>query len=593
MDTLSWGEEKKRRKKKKNRKNKLGMQRGGDDDLAFLQRRWQMVQSGSLSMNEFGTSYNQASLSSKLAFDSWRNREHTALVQGPFANPMIAPQRMMAPPLFSGNPQMRQAVPQPAPVTYTAPAPRVYVREAVGFCSHCAIGLDFDPPRSQHPLTVRCPRCHLDSSFQVCWTCPAVIPYDSTCARCLERDRTSRAEKSFDIPLDSLMTDEAAVLPGNGSQVATNLSLPPSSSSLPPPSSESVVNNRHPDEKGLQNRAGDNHCFLNVTIQSLWHLKAFRDIFEAKPVQHPPQCQCVHCALTVILTNYRYAASQTLAPDVLRRSLGLLYSRESKFQIGELSDATECFDAICTSLHHVATGESSIDAVCDPLCSAHSSFRLLVEDRCACKKCGHVSSDVQSMFLHYSYASEIVRRSTKKSLSSKKKSFESILHKLNVVKPRSCAKCDNSVSVQRLLLKPWPKVFALCIAWADPNPPVSDVTALLSAMEMELDIGKVFDEDPASSAEKGKRYKLRGIICYYLKHYAAYFYNDKEGVWFSFDDVSVQEVGSSWRDVMKKCRMGHQKPVLVFYEELSSSAAEENSPAVVARHRNLRDLFRK
>ncbi len=297
---------------------------------------------------------------------------------------------------------------------------------------------------------------------------------------------------------------------------------------------------------------------------------------------------CVYCALTLILTNYRFAASDTLAPDVLRRSLDLLYSKESKFQLGELSDATECFDAICTNLHQEAGGQA--DKTCDPLCSAHASFRLLVEDRCVCKKCGSVNSDVQSMFLHYVYASEIIKRFTKATVRSSKKTFDKILRKLNSVEPRRCAKCDSIVPVQRILLKPWPKIFALCVAWADANPPPSDVANVLAAVEQELDISVVF-EQASSFVDRGKRYKLRGVICYYLKHYAAYFFNDKEGVWFSFDDVSVHEVGPSWRDVMRKCRMGHQKPVLLFYEEVVNDQSEVDSPVIAARHRSIRDRF--
>ena len=33
-------------------------------------------------------------------------------------------------------------------------------------------------------------------------------------------------------------------------------------------------------EKGLENRVGENNCFLNVVIQSLWHLRSFREYFK-------------------------------------------------------------------------------------------------------------------------------------------------------------------------------------------------------------------------------------------------------------------------------------------------------------------------
>lgn len=31
--------------------------------------------------------------------------------------------------------------------------------------------------------------------------------------------------------------------------------------------------------RGLENREGTNNCFLNVVIQALWHLRAFREAF--------------------------------------------------------------------------------------------------------------------------------------------------------------------------------------------------------------------------------------------------------------------------------------------------------------------------
>ena len=341
--------------------------------------------------------------------------------------------------------------------------------------------------------------------------------------------------------------------------------LPPD---FPPPPS---------DEKGLANLAGQNNCFLNVTIQSLWHLKPFREAFDSQPLAHPPQCQCVHCALSLILTNYRFAQDSTLSPDVLRQSLGLLYAKESKFQIGDLSDAVECFDAICSCIHQVSVDGGSIDSTCDPICSTHETFRIVVEDAFACKKCGVKSSDVQSMFLHYVYASEIIKRHAK---TLTKRPLETILKKLNSIEPHSCLECKaGPFPVKRILWKPFPKVFSLCIAWANPNPNVSEIVTVLGAIDSEIDVTNIFDGVANGAAGNGKSYRIRGVISYYLQHYAAFFFSDEEQIWFSFDDVSVQKIGPSWKDVVRKCRMGHAKPVLVFYEEATSTQGE-SSPAI-------------
>ena len=470
----------------------------------------------------------------------------------------------------------------PAPPQNRPPPPQKPAEKlvAVADCVGCKAGLSFDPPArgAEKPRRVRCPICKTDNVYEKCWTCPAVIPFGSTCRACFERDTS--------------VPDPMLVAPGHHLTTPSSLQRPAPPISPREVSSSPVLS----EDKGLSNRAGENNCFLNVTIQSLWHLKPFRDYFESQTVSHKPDCHCVHCALAIILANYRYAATNTLAPDVLRRSLDLLYAAESKFKLGELSDATECFDAICCCLHDVAVNGKSMDTLCFPLCSAHASFQLLIEERLQCKKCGEKISDVQSMFLHYVYASEIVNRCNKMTLVSSKKTFEQILKKLNVVEPRACTKCQTLSSVDRIILKPFPKIFGVAIAWADANPSMADVSTLLNCIDPEINLCSVFE--PPDIRERGRQWRLRGMICYYLKHYAAYFFSDKKNVWISFDDVSVQEVGPTWKDVVRKCKMGHSKPTVVFFEEVASAVniPHDNTPSPITtrnvKHRSIRERMK-
>jgi hypothetical protein len=55
--------------------------------------------------------------------------------------------------------------------------------------------------------------------------------------------------------------------------------------------------------KGLENKEGQNNCFLNVAIQSLWHLLPFTSRF-ADCERHQHREHCVFCALKV-RTLYR------------------------------------------------------------------------------------------------------------------------------------------------------------------------------------------------------------------------------------------------------------------------------------------------
>ena len=55
-------------------------------------------------------------------------------------------------------------------------------------------------------------------------------------------------------------------------------------------------------DKGLVNNRGENNCFLNVVIQSLWHLESFRSTFfdwNIHKCDRTNTAACVHCALKV------------------------------------------------------------------------------------------------------------------------------------------------------------------------------------------------------------------------------------------------------------------------------------------------------
>ena len=56
------------------------------------------------------------------------------------------------------------------------------------------------------------------------------------------------------------------------------------------------------------------------------------------------------------------------------------------------------------------------------------------------------------------------------------------------------------------------------------------------------------------------------MICYYGKHYIAFFYNHIRKQWFYFDDSNVKAVGSEWLDIQERCIRGRLQPSVLFYE---------------------------
>jgi uncharacterized UBP type Zn finger protein len=96
--------------------------------------------------------------------------------------------------------------------------------------------------------------------------------------------------------------------------------------------------------KGLSNRIGDNNCFLNVVIQALWQLDAFRNRFSAPQHKHVLGAKhCVYCSLESIFTQYRFSGISLLPPTALRETLAILFQSSSRFQMFELDDAAEAF----------------------------------------------------------------------------------------------------------------------------------------------------------------------------------------------------------------------------------------------------------
>ena len=87
---------------------------------------------------------------------------------------------------------------------------------------------------------------------------------------------------------------------------------------------------------------------------------------------------------------------------------------------------------------------------------------------------------------------------------------------------------------------------------------------LLLLIRNVIDIRNIFttvQKDPAP-------YKFRGMICFYGKHYDAYFYSDFRKQWLVFDDATVKCIGDTWEHVLERCKLGHFHPSVLFYERV-------------------------
>lgn len=105
-------------------------------------------------------------------------------------------------------------------------------------------------------------------------------------------------------------------------------------------------------------------------------------------------------------------------------------------------------------------------------------------------------------------------------------------------------------------------VFAMSVLWATTSATKEQVHGLLSNIGDRVDLAKCFDAaGPAIKFKHGgirTTYRLRGLVCYYGRHYVALFYSTAHKMWLLFDDSRVIEVGS-WQNVISEyvCHCGN------------------------------------
>jgi hypothetical protein len=161
--------------------------------------------------------------------------------------------------------------------------------------------------------------------------------------------------------------------------------------------------------KGLKNAAGENNCFLNVTIQALWHLGPFRANMKQLMAaildgQFSPKFvdQSFILALCNLFIQYEFAEEQVLPPDELRLLLGSL---NEKFGVGKIADANEALDTILQRIHN----EFAFLCPLKCKCLAHQTFGVQMLEQYVCGLCGATSEPrISDHFLLYFQSMEFL-----------------------------------------------------------------------------------------------------------------------------------------------------------------------------------------
>lgn len=190
-------------------------------------------------------------------------------------------------------------------------------------------------------------------------------------------------------------------------------------------------------KKGLSNQ-GENHCFLNVVIQTLWHLDCFRSAFKSI-AHHCNEETCILCSLKEVFINYESSDNSCIPPSELRKALS--HSFEGQFDVGQMADAAEALTSIIEVLqkHDQKIGDV---------------FMQQINSYIECSACNH-STKIESSD---GYCLLFYIGSLKETQVAQGDSFSQIIHKTLELDQRLCprqgAECprsNNEISISRVI----------------------------------------------------------------------------------------------------------------------------------------------
>ncbi|KAG2466488.1 UBP53 hydrolase, partial [Polypterus senegalus] len=243
----------------------------------------------------------------------------------------------------------------------------------------------------------------------------------------------------------------------------------------------------------------------------LWQLDIFRRSLRQLPGHICLGEACIFCALKSIFAQFQHSREGALPSDILRNALAETFKDEHRFQLGLMDDAAECFENILDRIHFHIVPDNEKDICTSKSCITHQKFAMTLYEQ---------------------------------------------------------SNCGQKIKIRRVLMNS-PEIVTIGLVWDTENSDLTD--DVIRSLRPHLNLSGLYYRVTDEQAKRSELL-LVGMICFSSRHYCAFAYHTKSSKWVFFDDATVKEVGTKWKDVVSKCSRGHFQPLLLFYSNPDGTA---------------------
>lgn len=275
------------------------------------------------------------------------------------------------------------------------------------------------------------------------------------------------------------------------------------------------------------------------------------------------------CALRQVFTAMDESEQSLVSSAPLREALSAAFGG-TEFAIKKQADAAEAMEGLLTVLHTVlakpANQAGAGGPVLDCPCVVHQTLAVVASHHIVCpggvarpkitkkhKKHCHPCAVGRSRrvtiippypeYVKYVPSYSLIAMQRVEPLAPFDALLGMVIHGESAA--RSCPDCEATglLDVHRLVRLPLPPIAMIGVGWSsDKADPVLAIAPLLDIVDRYVNLTVIHGIDDG----KSRPAVLRGMFCYYGRHYIALFYNQTLGSWLFMDDSRVEHLGEDW-----------------------------------------------